>query len=63
MASDELLLMPEVSKMTRVPIPTLQYWRSTKRGGPKSARLGGRVVYRRSDVEEWINSAFEGGAK
>ena len=55
---DELLTLDEVSQITRMPVPTLRYWRATKSGGPKSARLGGRVVYRRSDVEQWINEAF-----
>jgi predicted DNA-binding transcriptional regulator AlpA len=48
--------------MTRIPIATLRYYRATGQGGPKSARLGRRVVYRRSDVEAWIDKAFEGGA-
>jgi predicted DNA-binding transcriptional regulator AlpA len=56
--NDPLLTIEEVSKITRVPVPTLRYWRSTKTGGPRSANLGGRVVYKRSAVEEWINQAF-----
>jgi predicted DNA-binding transcriptional regulator AlpA len=58
---DKLLTIEEVSEMTRIPIATLRYYRATGQG-PKSARLGRRVVYRRSDVEAWIEKAFEGGA-
>jgi predicted DNA-binding transcriptional regulator AlpA len=28
-------------------------------GGPKSGKLGRRVVYRRADVEAWIAAAFD----
>ena len=58
---DELLTIDEVAKITRLPIATLRWYRATGKGGPKSARLGRRVLYRRSDVEQWIASAFEGG--
>ena len=50
---DPLLLMSEVSEITRIPIDTLQYLRH--RGeGPPSFRLGRRVVSRRSAVLQWI---------
>jgi predicted DNA-binding transcriptional regulator AlpA len=55
---DKILTMPEVSHLTRVPMATLRHWRATKSGGPRSARLGGRVVYLLSDVQAWINEAF-----
>lgn len=55
----QLLTMEEVSEMIRVPVNTLRYWRH-KGIGPKSARLG-RVMYRLTDVEAWINAAFENG--
>ncbi len=59
---DDLLTIEEVAKITRLPVATLRWYRSTGRGGPKSGKLGGRrVVYRRSDVEAWIAAAFEGG--
>lgn len=49
----DLLLMPEVAAMTRVPEVTLRYLRH--RGeGPHGFRLGRRVVYRREAVEAWI---------
>jgi predicted DNA-binding transcriptional regulator AlpA len=35
-----------------------EYLRSIGQG-PKSGKLGRRLVYRRSDVEAWIASAFD----
>lgn len=62
-AVEELLTMPEVAELTRLPIATLRWYRATGQGGPKSGKVGGRrVMYRRADVEAWIQSAFEGGA-
>lgn len=54
---DRLLLQEEVAERVRRPIATLRFWR-TKGLGPKSARVGGRVLYRESDVEAWIESQF-----
>lgn len=41
-----------------IPRNTWYHWRATGKG-PKSARLGRRVVYRRSDVDAWVEAAFE----
>lgn len=49
----KLLTMAEVQAMTGTPMDTLRYWRH-KGEGPKSFRLGRRVVYDRADVEAWI---------
>lgn len=54
----ELLTIEEVSEVTRLPINTLYHYRATGQG-PKSAKLGRRVVYRRSDLEAWIAKAFQ----
>ena len=51
-----LLTTPEVASLTRLPEATLRFYRSTKRGGPPSFRLGRRVVYRLEDVENWIEA-------
>lgn len=55
-----LMTLEEVSEMTRVPAATLRYYRH-KGTGPKSAKIGGRVMYRREDVEAWLDAAFETG--
>jgi predicted DNA-binding transcriptional regulator AlpA len=39
--------------MTRLAAETLRYWR-WKGVGPRSFRLGSRVVYRETDVLAWI---------
>ena len=52
----EILFLEEVSAQHKIPAETLRYWR--KNGtGPKSFKLGRRVVYLASDVDEWIRQA------
>lgn len=54
----DLLRVEDVSRMIGVSEDTLRHWRH--RGtGPRSARLGRRIVYRRRDVEGWIDRQFE----
>jgi predicted DNA-binding transcriptional regulator AlpA len=53
-----IMFMPEVSNVARTPIATLRWWVATGKGGPKFGRLGRRIVYRRSDVEAWIDAGF-----
>jgi excisionase family DNA binding protein len=54
----DLMTLPEVAEAVRAPEGTLRYWRH--RGeGPPSFRIGRRVVYRRSDVEAWIERLRE----
>lgn len=53
-----LLTLDEVAAKTRVPVATLRYWRS--RGeGPKTFRLGRRVVAFEDAVDEWVRSCAE----
>lgn len=52
-----LMTMAEVADMTRVPENTLRFYRH-KGTGPKSGKIGGRIMYRRADVDAWINEAF-----
>jgi len=52
----ELMTIEEVSEATRLPVNTLYHYRATGEG-PKSAKLGRRVVYRRAEVDSWIESA------
>lgn len=46
------LLEDELSERLRISVRTLQRWR-WKGKGPNYLKLGGRVVYRISDVEAW----------
>ena len=50
----ELLTTAEVALITRAPAATVRYWRYLGTG-PRSFRLGKRVVYRRHDVEQWLS--------
>ena len=53
-----LIDIVEVSRLTGVPIKTLRDWRTHHRG-PRSARIGRRVMYRRDDVVAWVDSHFD----
>jgi predicted DNA-binding transcriptional regulator AlpA len=59
--SSDILYAEEVAALSRKPVATIRWLRAMGRG-PRSGKLGNRVIYRRADVEAWINSAFEGGA-
>ena len=51
---EEPLLTPdELAAFLRVPVATIQSWR-TKRTGPRGYRVGKHVRYRRADVEAWL---------
>ncbi|MBM0125611.1 helix-turn-helix transcriptional regulator [Pimelobacter simplex] len=54
---DRLLLIDEVAEMTRKSPSTLRWFRHIG-AGPKSAKLGRRVVYRESDVLAWLDEQF-----
>lgn len=56
-----LLTLEEVAEMLRKS-PSQMRWLRHNGTGPKSARLGGRVMYRESDVLAWIETAFNAGA-
>lgn len=48
------LTQPEVAEMLHhTTTATLRWWRHENRG-PKSMRVGKRVLYRLSDVETWL---------
>lgn len=54
---DKLLLIDEVAEMTTKSPATLRWYRHTG-AGPRSAKLGRRIVYRESDVQAWIDAQF-----
>ena len=59
-----LLDQQEASALTRVPVNTLKDWRA-KGGvrGPRSHVVGGRVMYRQSDVFAWLDDQLAATAK
>jgi excisionase family DNA binding protein len=57
----DLLRIHEVAEMTGIAVSTLRNWRQAGTG-PKSHRVGSRVVYRESDVQEWLQSQLTSNA-
>lgn len=53
----DLNTIAEVSERTGVPVATLRYWRH-QGTGPKSFRIGKRVVYRTEDVQAWLDRLY-----
>lgn len=52
-----ILTMEQVNEQTGIPVDTLRYWRKRNCGeGPRSFRLGRRVVYTQQDLDDWIDS-------
>ena len=49
------LTTPEVADLCRHPPETVRYWRHVGTG-PRSFRLGRRVVYRVGDLRAWIDA-------
>lgn len=56
-----LLRIEDVSRETGIAEATLRFWRH-QGTGPKSAKLGRRIVYRAADVEAWIDAQFDDAA-
>lgn len=51
----DLLTPSEVAVLLRVRVSTLRAWRSRGKG-PSYVKIGGRVLYRRSAVEQYVAS-------
>lgn len=58
---DKLLTVSEVAETCRLPEATVRWFRHVGRG-PRSAKLGRRVVYRESEVLRWIEEQFSAEA-
>jgi excisionase family DNA binding protein len=50
----DLLTVTEAAELLRTPVGTLRYWRHLKTG-PRSFRLGRRVLYRRDELLAWVD--------
>lgn len=58
MADERVILsLEEVSARTRIPTATLRHYR-VRGGGPKTWKLGGRVVAYEDDVQAWIDQQY-----
>ena len=51
----ELRTITEAAELLRAPVATLRYWRHCNTG-PRSFRLGRRVLYRPDDLHVWIDA-------
>lgn len=51
----------EVADVLRTPVETVRYWRHVDKG-PKSFKVGRRVLYAAEDVEQFIAQARVGTA-
>lgn len=54
----KLLTLSEVAEMLRTPEATLRYWRHAGTG-PRSFKIVGRVAYKLSDVERWLEEQYQ----
>ncbi|MGW9415159.1 helix-turn-helix domain-containing protein [Arthrobacter cupressi] len=55
----DLLTLDETAEILRKS-PAQLRWMIHSGTAPRSARIGGRRMFRRSDVQEFIREAFEG---
>ena len=53
----DLMFVEEVGEELRMPVATLRWMRHVGTG-PKSFKIGRRVVYKRSDVEAWFEDQY-----
>jgi predicted DNA-binding transcriptional regulator AlpA len=53
----ELINIEDLALQLGIPLATLYRWRHTGYG-PRSAKIGRHVMYRKSDVSDWLNSHF-----
>jgi excisionase family DNA binding protein len=55
MTAAEYLTLPQVAELIQTPAGTLYQWR-TKKTGPPSMKVGRRLLYKRTDLEAWLDS-------
>ncbi|HET8600047.1 MAG TPA: hypothetical protein VFL99_06950 [Segeticoccus sp.] len=57
--SRQILTLEQVSERTGVPVNTLRFYRATGQRGPKTFKLGGRVVAFEEDVDAWVSACYD----
>lgn len=50
----KILRLEEIAERANVPLATLRYYRYIGEGGPRTWKLGRRVVAYEDDVESWL---------
>ncbi len=58
-AQDPLMTLSEAAERLRRSEAQLRWMRHSGTG-PPSARVAGRVMYRQSELESWIDAQFDG---
>ncbi len=53
MTERQYLTITEAAELLRAPVATLRYWRHLDTG-PRSFRIGRRVMYSQHDLDAWI---------
>lgn len=56
--TEKNLTTGEVAEIFRTSPETVRYWRHIGKG-PRSFKVGRRVLYRQSDVQAWAQAAME----
>lgn len=49
-----ILTLDDAHERTGISVETFRYWRKTGEGGPRTFRLGRRVVMTEEDLDAWI---------
>ncbi|WP_225346315.1 helix-turn-helix transcriptional regulator [Mycobacterium intracellulare] len=52
------MTLPELCAELGITESTAYYWRQIDKG-PKGARIGKNLRYRRADVKAWVDSCFD----
>lgn len=55
---DQLLTIEEAAERCRLSVNTMRHLRQTGKG-PRFGKLGRLLFVRESDLEAWVNAAFE----
>ena len=61
MSDQRFMTTTEVAGLCRTPVETVRFWRHTGKG-PKSFKVGRRVLYAVADVEAWLADARQAGS-
>lgn len=61
MLTSRNLTTAEVAEIFRTSVETVRYWRNVGKG-PRSFKVGRRVLYRECDVTAWTEATLSGAA-
>jgi excisionase family DNA binding protein len=58
LSTSDFLTNDDIAQLVRVPVSTVRYWKHMGEG-PRSLKVGRRVLYRREDVDAWLAAKYE----